>query len=75
MDWRQLHWGWHLLGPWGSAHQDEGISATGVGCFRLQFPLERAGGCGVGACAWRGLCASGSPLGLFLLLSLRRMGV
>ena len=41
---------------------------------KISTHLERQG-CGVGACAWRGLCASGSPLGLFLLLSLRRMGI
>ena len=62
MDWRQLHRGRHLLGAWGSAHQDEGISATGVGCFWLQFPPERAEAVGLGPVLGEGCVQVALPI-------------
>lgn len=50
VDWRKLHRRGHLLGAWGSAHQNQGIPAAAGGCpgsARLSL-----GPSGKGWCPW-----------------------
>lgn len=70
VDWRQLHWRWHLLGARGAAHQNKGILAVAGRCFWLCIKFcssvpFREGLVAVGpeACRWLDCHDSGFILG------------